>query len=93
MARRNLHLIALVLAAHACVPVPEPSQPEPVSGATCEDACARLDELGCSGAGPRCAETCRQLNSHEDLQGERIQAIDVECLAGADSCAAAGRCL
>lgn len=68
-------------------PGPTPLPPAPVdpSGATCETACARIEELGCGG-GPRCVPAC------ENVQASGVFAYDVGCLTRAQDCAAVDAC-
>jgi len=83
-------VFAIVVALAGCGTV-KPPHPEPVvdpTGATCASACARLEELGCSGGGggARCLAAC------ENVQASGVFSYDVGCLSRAADCAAADAC-
>jgi len=77
-------IVAVALAAAHCGP-PSPPAPTPTN-ATCADACATLERIGCEEAQPTdegatCVEVC-----------ENAGDLPLACLAGADSCVDAEAC-
>lgn len=79
----------ILLAALRCATTPAPT---PAAGAaTCETACAHLEQLGCSAAKPTprgatCVEVCR------NVEDSMIVDYGEACVTTAPTCAAADAC-
>lgn len=73
-------------------PVPTPPDADFDGGAaTCADACARLQQLGCPAGQPTprgapCVEVC------ENVQQSGVISWDLSCIARAVTCGATDRC-
>ena len=87
-----IRLLFAAIGLASCVelvpPEPPPSNP---SGATCDEACANLEELGCVDSGLVCAQDCREI---ESVEGDFVQVkeLDKGCLAAAKTCQEASAC-
>jgi hypothetical protein len=79
-------ILALLCTLAACIPGPV----TPVDNATCEQACANMQHLGCPGSGGNEHASCAQACT--DLQAEGFVPLHLDCVAGAHSCAQVDAC-
>lgn len=92
-------LLAVVGCASGPHPVPPKERPD-ASPARCDDACARLAELGCESALPTPGPdripgtnddgTCERIC--QTVQSSGATALDLACIIQAPSCEASERC-